>query len=375
MAAPGTVSERYSYQYDLAGNRTNAQKGSLVNTATVNSANQITGLTGGGKLLVSGTTNEPAKVKVNGQPATTTPPPENLYQAWATVALGANTLTIEATDYAAPPNTSTKSWSVNVSGSPARSFSYDKNGNTISDGLRNYQWDAENRLKITQGADSYEFIYDGMFRRVAEEAQWHAYETLAVGQYTDREERDGAGTTIRKKYFAQGEQRIGSADAGNYFYTRDHLGSIREMTDSSTSVRARYDYDSYGKHNKISGDLDCDFTFTGHFYHAASGLHLTLYRAYDAELGRWLSADPMGENGGLNLYGYVIGNPVNGWDLFGLQRCPLSSSSTTGDVNVDTMKKLNATITAINWAIPVEMKIGLNYLFLKIQKLMMLTTQ
>ena len=46
---------------------------------------------------------------------------------------------------------------------------------------------------------------------------------------------------------------------------------------------------------------------------------LTLFRAYDPELGRWLSADPIGEAGGLNLYGYVGGNPVNYRDPLGLE--------------------------------------------------------
>ena len=44
---------------------------------------------------------------------------------------------------------------------------------------------------------------------------------------------------------------------------------------------------------------------------------LTWYRAYDAEAGRWLSADPIGEEGGLNLYGYVNNGSVNLVDRYG----------------------------------------------------------
>ena len=112
--------------------------------------------------------------------------------------------------------------------------------------------------------------------------------------------------------------KLNNADAGSYFYTRDHLGSIREMTDSTATVRVCYDYDPYGKRTKLKGDLDCDFGFTGHYHHAGNNLNMTLYRAYDTELGRWLSADPIGEAGGVNLYGYVEDNPINLWDPLGL---------------------------------------------------------
>jgi RHS repeat-associated protein len=61
-----------------------------------------------------------------------------------------------------------------------------------------------------------------------------------------------------------------------------------------------------------------DFAFTGHYYHARSGLYFTMYRAYNPSLGRWLSRDPIGEAGGVNLYGYVGNNAVNSVDSLGL---------------------------------------------------------
>ncbi len=86
----------------------------------------------------------------------------------------------------------------------------------------------------------------------------------------------------------------------------------------SQTVRARYDYDPYGRMTKISGDRDTVFGFTGHFWHAQSGLNLTLYRAYDPNLGRWISRDPIKESGGINLYGYVDNDPINYVDPYGL---------------------------------------------------------
>jgi RHS repeat-associated protein len=127
---------------------------------------------------------------------------------------------------------------------------------------------------------------------------------------------------VVKRFYPQGVEVPGaSSPANKLFYTRDHLGSIRELTDnaSTPAVRARYAYDPYGRVTKLSGDLDADFAFTGHYRHAKSGLHLALYRAYDAELGRWLSRDPIAEDGGINLYGYVKNVPTMFVDPLGLQ--------------------------------------------------------
>lgn len=127
------------------------------------------------------------------------------------------------------------------------------------------------------------------------------------------EERD-ADNVITRSYFAEGEQR----GTQSYYYTGDHLGSIREMTNNTGAIQARYDYDPYGKRTQLSGPLDAAFGFTGHYYHQPSGLPLALYRAYDADLGRWISRDPIGETGGVNLYHYTWNNPSNLIDPFGL---------------------------------------------------------
>jgi RHS repeat-associated protein len=95
------------------------------------------------------------------------------------------------------------------------------------------------------------------------------------------------------------------------------LGSVREVLDATGTLRARYDYDAWGQRTKLSGDLDADFGFTGHLHHKETGLILTHYRAYDPRLGRWLSRDPIAENGGINLYGYVGNNPINAFDPTG----------------------------------------------------------
>jgi RHS repeat-associated protein len=132
------------------------------------------------------------------------------------------------------------------------------------------------------------------------------------------EERDSTGSTVTKRFFAEGEQRIGGSDAGNYYYSRDHLGSIREVTDSTGALKAQYDYDAWGNSVVVSGNMNVDFGFTGHYFHQPSGLNLAMYRAYNPTLGRWISRDPIAERGGLNLYEYVDNDPIQKIDPLGL---------------------------------------------------------
>jgi RHS repeat-associated protein len=203
------------------------------------------------------------------------------------------------------------------------SLIYDPVGNLVSQkggtlGAEvTYAWDAANRLiKISKPGAVTEFVYDGLSRRVAEKfngtviKRWIWFN----GDAQPAEERDASNAVTRRFYADMGEQ-IGGI---NYYYTVDHLGSVRELTDSTGAVRARYAYDPYGRRTKVSGDLEASFGYTGYYQHTPSGLSLALYRAYDARLGRFISRDPIEENGGVNLYAYVYSSPLNSIDPLGL---------------------------------------------------------
>jgi len=60
-----------------------------------------------------------------------------------------------------------------------------------------------------------------------------------------------------------------------------------------------------------------DLRFPGQRYDSATGLNYNYFRDYDAATGRYVQSDPIGLLGGINPYGYVIGNPLKAVDLFG----------------------------------------------------------
>jgi YD repeat-containing protein len=145
----------------------------------------------------------------------------------------------------------------------------DANGNLTNDGAgRIYGYDAANRLiSVTQGSTVTGYAYDGRGRRVQQTLngtlvkQW-----VWCNGSQPCEERD-ASNNVTKRFYARGEQINGA----NYYYSWDYMGSVREMTDSTGAIRARYDYDPYGRQTKISGDLDADFGFCEYYNDLASG--------------------------------------------------------------------------------------------------------
>jgi RHS repeat-associated protein len=80
------------------------------------------------------------------------------------------------------------------------------------------------------------------------------------------------------------------------------------------------EYDPYG--NPIQGGTTSGHAFTGREWDAETGLYYYRARYYDPKIGRFLSEDPIGLLGGINLYAYVGNNPCNLKDPFGLEEYP-----------------------------------------------------
>ena len=320
---PAPQTATFAWAYDGARNRISEGRDGGFSAFTIGQSNRLLTTRPGGPVPLRGTVSEPAAVTINGAAAQPTGP--NSFQSQIQLPQSGATLTVQATD--ASGNAAVKSYRLEGGGT-YREFTYDDNGNMLTGARREFTWDAADRLvAITDGQRRVSFGYDGLGRRVSI--------TVSAAGVTSRrqfiwdgaeivEERDATGATVVRRFYPQGFVR----GTSNFYYTRDHLGSVREVVNSANAVVSRYDYSPYGERVVVGTEGEkADFGYAGYLYQAETKLNLTWYRAYDPSIGRWISRDPIGEEGGINLYGYVGNNPSTYTDPLGLMFDSLSHAS------------------------------------------------
>jgi RHS repeat-associated protein len=112
---------------------------------------------------------------------------------------------------------------------------------------------------------------------------------------------------------------------GLAWYQCDHLGTPLELTDQNGEIAWSGQYKAWGEIQEqrlVSAQqhgLTNPFRFQGQYHDHETGLHYNRYRYYDPAVGRFLSKDPIGFNGGLNLYQYAP-NPIEWVDPLGLAK-------------------------------------------------------
>ncbi|BBO68606.1 hypothetical protein DSCA_25360 [Desulfosarcina alkanivorans] len=97
----------------------------------------------------------------------------------------------------------------------------------------------------------------------------------------------------------------------DYTYYYDGKGNVSAVLDTASAVAVAYRYVSFGKVLAQTGALDQPFQFSTKRYYSELGLNYYGYRFYAPGVGKWLTRDPLGEVGGINLYAMVQNNPVN----------------------------------------------------------------
>uniref|UniRef100_UPI001F343295 RHS repeat domain-containing protein n=1 Tax=Pseudomonas sp. LAM2023 TaxID=2800477 RepID=UPI001F343295 len=107
------------------------------------------------------------------------------------------------------------------------------------------------------------------------------------------------------------------------WYQCDHLGTPMELTDEQGNVAWAGQYKAWGEVKEERSDwakqhgLSNPIRFQGQYHDPETGLQYNRYRYYDSKTGRFISEDPIGYAGGLNLFAYAP-NPIEWIDPLGL---------------------------------------------------------
>jgi len=349
------VHERLGYAYDAAGNLNYRTNNAFVQTFSVDSLNQLSTATRSGNLTVAGyTTADATNVTVNansgGAVAALRYADRTFARTNVSLLDGNNTFVATAQDALGRQSSDT----INTYLPSTINFTYDSNGNMLSDGRRHFTWDDENQLiaVVVTNATKSEFSYDGkMRRRVRKEYVWQnsAWQPAEEVRYV----YDG-NFVVQERHFApqlstiypqrtvtytrgldlsgtfQGAGGIGGllarTEISNFqslthaFYHADKVGNVTALVDTNQQVVARYLYDPFGRVLAMGGPLaEANlYRFSSKEAHEQSGLVYYLYRFYDPALQRWLNRDPIQERGGINVYLFLRNAPIGQYDPFGL---------------------------------------------------------
>jgi RHS repeat-associated protein len=294
---------------------------------------------------VAGAVTRPAtSATVNGQGATLYADQTYASSIGHTLSNGTNTFTVIA-------QSTTGAWATNTLNAylpDPLAFTNDANGNLTNDGVRCFQYDAENQLTNAYVPNAWrsEFKYDGLNRRrIRKEYTWtgndwsltnetrYVFDGLLVLQ-----ERDGNNIPVLTYtrgldlsgslqgaggiggLLALSDQRADARNPTNYYYHADGNGNITALLNQRNEIVARYLYDPFGNLLSKSGPM-ADFNrmrFSSKEVHLQSGLYYYGLRYYGPNFQRWLNQDPIGEAGGINLYRFVRNAPLNRIDPIGL---------------------------------------------------------
>jgi RHS repeat-associated protein len=340
--------EQLTYGYDLAGNLQSRANNDMVQSFSVNSLNQLTSVSRTGAFTVAGAatpsaTNVTVKANGDGGQVATLYADKTFVRTNVSLLGGNNTFSAEAADALGRKDTNT----VTVNLPASVSCTYDLNGNLTSDGYRAFAYDDADQLTAVQVANVWrsEFVYDAFGRRrirrekVWKNSQWlvaaevrYVYDGMLVIQERDANNVPTVSYTRGRDF--GGERQTAGGIGGllaltqpsafspqHFYYHSDGNGNVTSLLDSHQTVAARYQYDPFGNLLGSSGTMaDANlYRFSSKELHQNSGLYYYGYRFYEPNLQRWINADPIEEDGGINLHRFVENRPLGLMDASGLQ--------------------------------------------------------
>ena len=235
---------------------------------------------------------------------------------------------------------------------------YDANGNTTSKDGKSFVYDAWNRLvAVKSGATTLvSYAYDALRRRIKETKAAGATDVYFTPGGQIAEERFGT-TTYQYVHGASGQIVLrdvyvsGALQSSWRLYAQqDANGNVVALVGGSTGTAGDrqewYWYEPYGAVHVLAGDgswrsgsyHDWRSYFQGGRLDQTTGLYVFGLRDYDPSSGVWMERDSIGIIADLNLYRFVVNNPVNWTDPTGLQAAfggvaaPRPGSSVRGEM-------------------------------------------
>lgn len=208
-----------------------------------------------------------------------------------------------------------------TTGAKQYAFGYDTNGNTITEGAKQYIYNQNQRLiKVTELSGEQtiakgEYVYNGNGQRVKKTVNGQT--TLFFYDQHGRLVSE-AGATTADYLYLNGNPLAKAEGVNIYHYHNDHLGTPQRMTDNLKQVVWIGEFKPFGEAMSVSGTVTNNLRFPGQYNDNESVLNYNYFRDYNTQIGRYEEADPIGLQGGINIFTYVANNALIRSDINGL---------------------------------------------------------
>jgi RHS repeat-associated protein len=208
-----------------------------------------------------------------------------------------------------------------IEGTPPIDFWYDANANITSETGWTYIYDLSNQLiRVLQDSNQVaQYTYNGAGQRIKKVTQTETriFHYDLWGHIIAETNQSGQ---MLAEYIYLGDQLLAMIKPGElaYYFHNDHLGTPQVLTDGTGSIAWKAAYKPFGEAVISIATVQNPFRFPGQYYDQETGLHYNYFRYYNPQTGRYITPDPIGLEGGINLFAYVRGNPLRWIDPFGL---------------------------------------------------------